>query len=134
MVLIRPIQAERGIDIGGIPNTRVDSSVGEGLQALGGAVRQAGNVLADIDQRRAEMKAQADEFRTDQSFLRFGDDMSLEFAKLQQDIDPSGEGFTDTLSTRFNEKAGQFLQSVPPQFRGKYEEKVRTAREIWINK
>lgn len=134
MVLIRPIQAERDIDIGGIPNTRVDSSIGEGLQALGGSVQRAGAVLAEIDQRRALMKAQADEFRADQGLRRFGDDMALEFAKQQQAIDPSGEGFTESVSAKFNEKAEQFLQTVPTEFRGKFAELVRTSRETWINK
>jgi hypothetical protein len=60
--------------------------------------------------------------------------MSLEFAKQQQGIDPSGEGFTDQVSGKFNEKAEEFLKTVPAEFRGKFQELVRTSRAGWIDK
>jgi GH24 family phage-related lysozyme (muramidase) len=145
MAVIRTITAERGIDVGSAPSTRVDGSVGEGLRAFGGAVSQAGQTMADIKLarermdaefglRRERMAMEMQEFRTDQEFRRFGDDMSLDFAKVQQEIDPSGEGFTDNVSSQFNAKAEQFLKTVPEAMRPKFAELVKTSREQWINK
>ena len=43
MAVIRPITAQRGLDIGSIPSTNVDDSVGRGLQSLGGQLQQTAN-------------------------------------------------------------------------------------------
>ena len=49
MALIRTIQASQGISVGGVPNTRVDDSVGQGLSQLGNAVTNAVNVQTQVE-------------------------------------------------------------------------------------
>lgn len=134
MPVIRTIQAERGIEVGGAPSTRIDSSVGQGLQQLGGAISDAGQVQNQLEMRRIQQSQQIDEFKTNQELQRFGDDMSLEFAKTQQNIDPSGKGFTDNVSGVFNKRADEFLQNVPDGLKPKFAELVKTSRNQWIDK
>ncbi|KFB11027.1 hypothetical protein [Nitratireductor basaltis] len=134
MAVIRPIQSQRTIDVGGVPNTRVDGSVGQGLQQLGSAIGQATNAQQDLELRRERMRMQTAEFRADQEFRRFGDHFALDYAKTQQDIDPSGEGFTEAVSKQFNAKADEFLRTVPESLRPKVSELVATQRESFINK
>ena len=136
MAVIRQIEARPGLDTaaGSRPSTRIDDSIGQGLRQLGGSISQAGNAFAEIEMRRERMKQQMDEFRTDQSFRRFSDDFALEYAKTQQNIDPSGEGFTSAVSGKFNQQAEQFMQTVPESLRPKFSELVKTQRENFVNK
>lgn len=134
MARIQPIAAQRSFDIGSVPNTRVDDSIGQGLQQLGGALSRAGAVEAAIEDRRLHAQMQMEEFRTDQSFRRFQDDNALDYVKTEQEIDPSGEGFTAKVSGDFNAKSAEFLETVPDALKPKFSELVATAREGWINK
>lgn len=134
MATIQPIQAQRGIETGGVPNTRIDDSVGQGLRVLGGALSNAASAQQALDLRKEQLKFQNEEFRTDQAFRRWSDDMALEYSKAEQDIDPSGEGFTEKVSGQFNVKAGEFLETVPEALRPRFSEIVTTARETWLNK
>lgn len=136
MAVIRQIESRPGLDTaaGSRPSTRLDDSVGQGLRQLGGSISQAGNVLAEIDMRRERMKMEMSEFRTDQSLRRFNDDFALDFAQTQQNIDPSGEGFTEAVSQRFNKQAETFLQTVPDNLKPKFAELVKTQRETYLNK
>lgn len=127
MVLIRKIEANRTIDIGGIPDTRVDDSVGRGLQQVGGAV-------SNHAARLQEMKRQDQAFATQQAFNQWNDDNSLEFAKLQEGIAVSGDGFADTTVKTMNERAEAFMKSVPPELQGKMQGLVATAVNQWENK
>ena len=134
MAIIRQITAQRDLDIGGTPNTRVDDSVGQGLRAAGGAIANAGQVMQEMAMRRDRMAMEMQEFATDQEFRRFNDDNALEFSKAQLDIAPSGEGFTENVSSTFNQRADTFLKTVPEALKPKFAELVRTSREQWINK
>lgn len=134
MARIEPIQAQRGIETGGVPNTRIDDSIGQGLRVLGGALSNAASAEAELDLRRERLKFQNEEFRTDQAFRRWSDDMALEYSKAEQEIDPSGEGFTERVSADFNVKSAEFLETVPEALRPKFSEIVTTARETWLNK
>lgn len=134
MATIRPIIAERTIDTGSIPGTQIDDSIGQGLRAAGAAVANMGATLHEIDMRRERMRNQAEEFKADQSFRRFEDDNALLFDKTKQDIDPSGEGFTATISKQITERSDQFLKTLPESLRPKFAEIATTAREEWLNK
>ncbi|MDR2311651.1 MAG: hypothetical protein LBE54_11765 [Brucellaceae bacterium] len=127
MVVIRPLEASRSIDIGGIPDTRVDDSVGRGLQQVGNAVNQHA-------QRLIEMKRQDDNFAWQQAFNRWNDDNSLEFTKAQEGISVSGEGFAASNAKTMNERAEAFMKSVPPELQGKMQALVATAVNQWGNK
>ena len=127
MVVIRPLEASRSIDIGGIPDTRVDSSVGQGLAQVGGAV----SVHAA---RLLEMKRQDEAFAQQQAFNRWNDDNSLEFAKAQESMAASGDGFAASNSKSMHERAEAFMRSVPPELQPKMQALVSTAVNQWGNK
>lgn len=135
MAVIRPIQANQGLDTGAgsRPSTRIDDSVGQGLRQFGGAAQQAGNTLAQIELAQERAKMQAQEFRANQEFQRFGDDIAKEFADFEVNMDPSGEGFTEKVSSTFNEKAESFIKGVPEGLQPKFSELLKTSRESWIN-
>src|SRR5690606_24231609 len=52
----------------------------------------------------------------------------------KQDIDPSGEGFTATVSKQITERSDEFLKTLPANLRPKFAELATTAREEWLNK
>lgn len=134
MPVIKTIQAERGIDVGSAPSTRIDGTFGEGLRAVGGAISNAAEVQQQLETRRLQQSQQIDEFKANQELQRFGDDMSLEFATTQQNIDPSGKGFTDNVSGLFNKRAETFLSTVPDSLKPKFTELVKTSRNQWVDK
>lgn len=134
MAVIQPIEARRGIDTGSAPSVRVSDAIGQGLRSVGGAISQAAEVEHSMEMRRERMKMEMQEFRADQAFRRFGDDFSLDFAKTQQEIDPSGEGFAETVGQTFNKKADEFLQTVPDALKPKFAELITTSKEAWLNK
>lgn len=134
MAVINPIQAQRSIDIGGIPDTRVDTSIGQGAAQLGNAIGNAAEQQNALANRRLEMQRQADEFAANQSFQRWQDDNTLEFGQTQQKIDPSGKGFTDTVSSIYTKRSEEFLKTVPAALQPRFQELVATARNQWIDK
>lgn len=134
MAVIRRINAQQTIDIGGIPSTQVDDGVGRGLQRLGAAVSDHSEVMHRLEMARIEQNQRIDEFATNQAFLRLGDDMNAAFAETQANIDPSGKGFTETVSGIFNKRAETFLQSVPDFLKPKFSELLATSRNQWVDK
>ena len=134
MVLIRPIEASRSIDIGGIPDTRVDNSIGQGLSQIGGALSNHADMQNQMALRRQQMEQQVDDFATNQAFQRWQDDNALDFAKHQEGMAPSGKGFTDNVSGIFTKRSEDFLKSVPDSLKPKFAELVATARNQWIDK
>lgn len=134
MVLIRPIEASRSIDIGGIPDTRVDNSIGQGLSQIGGALGNHADMQNQMALRRQQMEQQVDDFATNQAFQRWQDDNALDFAKHQEGMAPSGKGFTDNVSGIFTKRSEEFLKSVPDSLKPKFAELVATARNQWIDK
>lgn len=127
MVVIRKIEANRTIDIGGIPSTQIDDGIGRGLQQVGGAV-------SNHAARLLEMKRQDQAFATQQAFNQWNDDNSLEFTKLQEGIAVSGDGFADTAVKTMNERAEAFMRTVPPELQEKMSALVSTAVNQWENK
>lgn len=134
MAVINPIQAQRSIDVGGIPDTRVDNSIGQGIAQLGGAIGNAAEQQNTLASRRLEMQRQADEFAANQQFQRWQDDNALEFGQSQQKIDPSGKGFTDAVSSIYTKRSEEFLKTVPAALQPRFQELVATARNQWIDK
>lgn len=134
MVLIRPIEASLSIDIGGIPDTRVDNSIGQGLSQIGGALSNHADMQNQMALRRQQMEQQVDDFATNQAFQRWQDDNALDFAKHQEGMAPSGKGFTDNVSGIFTKRSEEFLKSVPDSLKPKFAELVATARNQWIDK
>lgn len=134
MAVINPIQAQRSIDTGGIPDTRVDNSIGQGIAQLGGAIGNAAEQQNALVNRRLEMQRQADEFAANQQFQRWQDDNALEFGQSEQKIDPSGKGFTDTVSGIYTKRSEEFLKTVPASLQPRFQELVATARNQWIDK
>ncbi|GEM_PF-1852319 len=134
MAVIRPIEARRSIEIGGIPDTRIDNSIGQGIAQIGGAIGNAADAQNALQNRRLEMQRQADEFAANQAFQRWQDDNALEFGQSQQKMDPSGRGFTDTVSGIYTQRSEEFLKSVPASLQPRFQELVATARNQWIDK
>lgn len=134
MPVIRRIEAEHSIDIGGIPNTRVDDGVAQGLGQVAGALSNVARVNNEMEMRRLRMQQEMDEFRTTQAFQRWNDDNELEVEQSRLKMDASGQGFTDTVSSVLTKRSEEFLQSVPEALRPKFSELVTTAREQWLNK
>lgn len=134
MVLIRPIEASRSIDIGGIPDTRVDNSIGQGLSQIGGALSNHADMQNQMALRRQQMEQQVDDFATNQAFQRWQNDNALDFARHQEGMTPSGKGFTDNVSGIFTKRSEEFLKSVPDSLKPKFAELVATARNQWIDK
>nr|WP_313709009.1 hypothetical protein [Brucella intermedia] len=134
MPVIQTIEARRSIDIGGIPDTRVDNSIGQGVAQLGNAIGNAADAQNALANRRLEMQRQADEFAANQAFQRWQDDNALEFGQSQQKMDPSGRGFTDTVSGIYTKRSEEFLKSVPASLQPRFQELVATARNQWIDK
>lgn len=134
MPVIQTIEARRSIDIGGIPDTRIDNSIGQGVAQLGNAIGNAADAQNALANRRLEMQRQADEFAANQSFQRWQDDNALEFGQSQQKMDPSGRGFTDTVSGIYTKRSEEFLKSVPANLQPRFQELVATARNQWIDK
>lgn len=134
MVVIRPIEASRSIDIGGVPDTRVDGSIGQGLSQVGGAISNHAEMQNQMALRRQQMEQQADDFATNQAFQRWQDDNALDFAKQQEGIAPSGKGFTDNVSGIYTKRSDEFLRTVPDSLKPKFAELVSTARNQWVDK
>ena len=134
MVQIRPIEAGRTIDIGGVPDTRVDNSIGQGLAQVGNAISNHADMQNQMALRRQQMEQQVDDFATNQAFQRWQDDNALDFAKQQEGMAPSGKGFTDNVSGIYTKRSEEFLKSVPDSLKSKFAELVSTARNQWIDK
>ena len=134
MPVIRPIEASRSIDIGGIPDTRIDNSVGQGLSQIGGAIGNHADMQNQMALRRQQMEQQVDDFATNQAFQRWQDDNALDFAKHQEAMAPSGKGFTDNVSGIYTKRSEEFLKSVPDSLKPKFAELVATSRNQWIDK
>lgn len=134
MAVIRRIESQRSFDIGGVPSTQVDDSVGRGLQRLGGAISDHAATMANLDNRRLQQQMQMEEFATNQAFLRFEDDVSADYAEKQVNIDPSGAGFTDTVSGIYNARAEAFMKGVPDALKPKFSELLATSRNQWVDK
>lgn len=134
MVQIRPIEAGRTIDIGGVPDTRVDNSIGQGLAQVGNAISNHADMQNQMALRRQQMEQQVDDFATNQAFQRWQDDNALDFAKQQEGMAPSGKGFTDNVSGIYTKRSEEFLKSVPDSLKPKFAELVSTARNQWIDK
>lgn len=134
MAIIRRIESQRSFDIGGIPNTQVDDSVGRGLRAVGAAISDHASTMHALEMRRIEQTNKVQEFAANQAFLRFEDDMSADYADRQANIDPSGMGFTDTISGIYNARAEAFMKEVPDALKPKFAELLATSRNQWIDK
>lgn len=131
MVLIRQIEAGRGLETGSAPSVQIDNSVAQGIaqvaQGLGGVANNARN----HELRLAEREAQMAEFQTDQAFTRLGSQFAGAYAERQTNIDPTGAGFTEAVRTDFNTAYDEFLGTIPAQLRPKFEELALTERERW---
>jgi hypothetical protein len=123
MAVIRPIEATQGLNPGGIPDTRVNDGLGQGLQAIGDEVS-----------RYAEIKRKADDFATSQAFDRWQQDNSAHFSDQQANIDPSGVDFAKNTATSFAQRRDEFLKTVPGWLKGKYGELTSTAVNGWSDK
>lgn len=134
MAVIRRIEAQQSFDIGGIPNTQVDDSVGRGLQRVGSAISEHGNAMHQLEMRRIEQKNKLEEFAAMQGFQRFEDDVSADYAEKQVNIDPSGAGFTETVSGIYNSRAEAFMKSVPGHLKPKFADLLATSRNQWVDK
>lgn len=134
MAVIRRIESQRSFDIGGIPSTQIDDSVGRGLQHLGGAISDHASTMAAMENRRLDQQMKMQEFATNQAFLRFEDDVSADYAEKQVNIDPSGAGFTDTVSGIYNARAEAFMKGVPDALKPKFAELLATSRNQWVDK
>ena len=134
MVQIRPIEAGRSIDIGGVPDTRIDNSIGQGLAQVGNAIGNNADMQNQMALRRQQMEQQVDDFATNQAFQRWQDDNALDFAKQQEGMAPSGKGFTDNVSGIYTKRSEEFLKSVPDSLKPKFAELVSTARNQWIDR
>lgn len=134
MVLIRPIEAQRGIDIGGIPNTQIDDGIGRGLQQLGGALSDAAQTRHEMEMRLARMKLQNEDFASEEGLKRFTGDFSVKFADMQTKMDPKGLGLAKATVEEFDKQSAKFLQTVPVGIRGKYVELIKTARSGFADK
>jgi len=134
MAVIRRIEAQQSFDIGGIPNTQVDDSVGRGLQRVGSAISEHSNAMHQLEMRRIEQKNKLEEFAAMQQFQRFEDDVSADYAEKQVNIDPSGAGFTETVSGIYNSRAEVFLKSVPEHLKPKFADLLATSRNQWVDK
>lgn len=131
MVLIRQIEASRGIDVGSAPNVQFDSSVAQGIQQVASGLGQVAQTARNHELRLAEREAQMVEFQADQSFTRLGTQFAADYANRQTNIDPTGAGFTEGVNTDFNKAYDDFLGSVPAQLRPKFEELALNEREKW---
>lgn len=133
MVQIRQLEASRGLEVGGTPNVQIDNSVAQGIsqlaEGLGGAALNARN----HELRLAEREAQMAEFKTDQEFNRLGTQFAATFAERQTNIDPTGAGFAATVETDFKTSYDEFLGTIPPQLRPKFEELALNEREKWAS-
>src|SRR5690606_17939484 len=67
-------------------------------------------------------------------FQRMQDDMSADFADKQVNIDPSGKGFTDSVSGIYNSRAEDFMKNVPEALKPKFSELLATSRNQWVDK
>lgn len=134
MAVIRRIESQRSFDIGGIPSTQVDDSVGQGLRAVGGAIQNAGEAMHAMEMRRLQSQMQMVEFGQTEAFNRWQNDNALEFGKAQDEMSASGDGFTGNVSKVFTDRSEEFLKNVPDALKPKFSELVSTARETWINK
>ena len=126
MVVIRPLEASRSIDIGGIPDTRVDSSVGQGLAQVGNAIGNHADMQNQMQMRRLQMEKQLSEFKTDQEYERFKADRKADFIKIKEGTDPSGQGLTEATVKNYHENATEFIRNVPDFLKPKYSELLLT--------
>jgi uncharacterized protein YcbK (DUF882 family) len=132
MVLIRQIEASRGIDVGSAPNIQVDNSVAEGIQSVAQGLGSVAQNARNHELRLAERDARMVEFQADQSFTRLGTQFAADYADRQVNIDPTGKGFAEGVNTDFNTAYDDFLGTVPAPLRPKFEELALTEREKWI--
>ena len=134
MPVIRPLQSQQGL--GGTPqaSVQIDNSIGESLQGLGRSLENAASVRLEMQNREAKMLAQNEEFRADQQFEQFKESLGVDYQTAKGKLDPSGQGLTDGFVKKYDEKAGQFLQSVPAQLQPKFKELSATARAAWLDK
>ena len=134
MAVINPIRARQGLDIGSIPDTRVDDGIGRGLQRLGGSLQDAARTQHEMKMRFERMKVQNEDFASEQGLRRFTGDFSVKFADMQTKMDPKGLGLVKSTVEQFDKEAEAFIKTVPPGLRGKYTELLQTARSGFTDK
>lgn len=134
MATIEPIRARQGLDIGSIPDTRVDDSIGRGLQRVGGALQDAGRTQHEMRMRFERMKIQNEDFASEQGLRQFTGNFSVKFADMQAKMDPKGLGLTKSTIDQFDKDAESFLAKVPAGLRGKYMELLQTARSSFTDR
>lgn len=107
--------AQRSLNPGSAPQARLDDSVGQALKGLGSAV--SGIVAAN-----AERTQQRDNFKANNDYNVFKQNVDAELAErlIQQDGD--GEGFHDRfLSDVYKPRRDAFLDTLNPELRERYE-------------
>lgn len=134
MAVINPIRARQGLDIGSIPDTRVDDGIGRGLQRLGGSLQDAARTQHEMQMRFERMKVQNEDFASEQGLRRFTGDFSVKFADMQTKMDPKGLGLVKSTVEQFDKEAEAFIKTVPPGLQGKYTELLQTARSGFADK
>lgn len=135
MAVIRAIEAGQGLDsgAGSRPSTRIDDSIGDGLKALGGAVGNLAEARQSIELRQQQMAFQNAEFQAEQDFQRFQQDQAAFAADQAVNIDPSGVGYAEKVSTDYTARSEQFMKQVPEAIRPRMAELLRTHRNDVLN-
>lgn len=124
MVLIRPIEASRTIDIGDIPSTQIDDGIGRGLQQVGGAVSQHAN------QTRA-LKESVEDTDTDEKYRQFVNQQQQAYQESKVNMPVNGLGWSSQTMASYAKARDTFLTTVPERLRHQYGEKSNTLLTVF---
>lgn len=117
MATITKYTEQQGLspDRAGMPNVRLDNSVGRAVEGLGGAISSAAAQFQRRAEEREDLKAQ-DGYRKLQ--LSLGEDMEVRSQSMPED----GSGFHDDfVKNVYQPKRDEFLNSLPKRLRSRFE-------------
>lgn len=129
MVVIAPISAGQGLDVGSAPSTARDDSIGRGLRNLGSAVSQAGEAMGQLQLRAIQQRQKVEEFEFEQRWQRTQLGLAAEYDQAKVNIEPSGLGFTEKVNASFMSQYDEFLKTVPDHLKPRFAELVETDQQ-----
>lgn len=122
MVLIPQYERSEGLQPGRGASVNVDTSIGQGLAAVGGAIANFGDVL---QQRQEKQNAFDDQIKLEQHRQQ----TEGAFREAQQNMPAGATGFTKTFLDARKQSDDDFLNSISPANRDRYAKMWELDRE-----
>lgn len=107
------------------------AGIAQSLGGLGQQIEKTGTSLADIFIQR---QAQTQEFNAAAGLNALNNDLNKFYMEQSRAANPDGNGFAETITKGFQERAAQFEQSLPEYMRPAYRNRIDGLKGQYVNK